>query len=89
MSLVRVCLSQFLNSSFYVLFYMQQKTSAETAVSMALAASPDAVQDYLNGDQDTQKDVLDYLVSRAKDRADDATRTQLRSEIEEELDGRN
>lgn len=68
---------------------MQQKTSAETAVSMAIAASPDAVQDYLKGDQEIREDVLDYLVSRAKDRADDATRTQLRSKIESKLDEKN
>jgi hypothetical protein len=68
---------------------MQQKTSAETAVSMAIAASPDAVQDYLKGDQEIREDVLDYLVSRAKDRADDATRTQLRSKIESELEEKN
>lgn len=67
---------------------MQQKTSAEMAVSMAIAASPDAVQDYISGDQSTKEDVLDYLVSRAKDKADDATRTEIRSKLQSELDER-
>lgn len=67
---------------------MQQKTSAQTAVNMAIAASPDAVEAYLNGDRDTKEDVLDYLVSRAKSRADEGTRTQIRKQIEEKLSER-